>query len=318
MLIDNITLTVKAGDGGNGAVSFLRNGQVEKGGPNGGNGGDGGDVYFKGTTNVNDLSEFRFKKIIKAENGTDGGRFNLFGKNATHTTVLLPIGTDVFDKSTGKHFEINNDHPILVAKGGKGGRGNNEFKSATNQTPKFAEYGKRGKEKVMHLELKFIAEIGLVGLPNAGKSSLLGLLTNAKPKIGNFPFTTLEPNLGMLETHMIADIPGLIDGAAEGKGLGIKFLKHIEKTKLIIHCISTEEEDVTRAYNTVRNEFHNYSDNLLEKPEIILITKTDLVDEDGLKKKIKELKKKNNNVISCSIHDENSIKKLKKVIESSI
>lgn len=318
MLIDSITLTIKAGDGGNGKVSFLRNGQTSKGGPDGGNGGNGGNVYFQGSNNINDLSQFRYKKILKADDGVPGGNKKLFGKNADDLVIKLPIGTNVFDEYRNRSFDITDERLILVAKGGKGGLGNTEFKTATKQAPAFAEFGGKGVEKVMHLELKFIADIGLVGLPNGGKSSLLGLLTNAKPKIGNYPFTTLEPNLGMMDEHMIADIPGLIDGAAQGKGLGIKFLKHIEKTKILIHCISAIEEDMTKTYRTVRNEFKNYNEILLEKPEIILITKKDLISQDELDKKIKEMKKINKNVLSSSIYDESSIEELRKRIISSL
>ena len=318
MLIDDITLTIKAGDGGNGKVSFLRNGQTSKGGPDGGNGGNGGNVYFQGSNNINDLSQFRYKKIIKAEDGTPGGKNKLFGKNADDLIINLPIGTNVFDEYRNRSFEIIDDRKILVAKGGKGGLGNTEFKTSTKQAPKYAEFGGKGVEKIMHLELKFIADIGLVGLPNGGKSSLLGLLTNAKPKIGNYPFTTLEPNLGMMDKHMIADIPGLIDGAAEGKGLGIKFLKHIEKTKILIHCISAEEENMTKTYKTVRNEFKNYNELLLEKPEIILITKKDLITEKELTKKAKELKKINKNMLTSSIYDELSIDKLKQELSLAL
>ncbi len=343
MLVDNILLIVKAGNGGNGAVSFLRNGQKSRGGPDGGNGGNGGNIYLQGTHNLTDLREFRFKKKIKAEDGIPGDRKNLYGKNAPHATIYLPYGTQVTNKDTNESFEITNDDPVLIARGGIGGRGNNEFKSATNQAPKYAETGGIGEEKKLLLELKFIAEVGLVGLPNSGKSSLLAVLTNAQPKIGNFAFTTLEPNIGMMPArqspdgssrmaggparhgkqgiagggkHMIADIPGLIEGASEGKGLGIKFLKHIEKTKLLIHCIDAEEEKPEKIYETVRIEFGKYNPLLLEKPEIILITKKDLISEEMLGKRIKALSKKGRKVLTSSIYDENSLKSLKNAIET--
>mgnify|MGYP001609033016 CR=1 FL=1 len=318
MLVDSITLNIRAGNGGAGAVSFLRNGQKSRGGPNGGNGGAGGDIYLAGTHNVSDLSQFRFKKKIKAEDGVKGGINNLFGKNAKHTTILLPFGTQVTDTGKNETIEIIDQAPILIARGGKGGRGNNEFKSATNQTPKYAEKGELGEEKILNLELKFIADIGLVGLPNAGKSSLLAILTNAHPKIGNFPFTTIEPNVGMFENHMIADIPGLIEGASNGKGLGIKFLKHIEKTKLLVHCIDCKEENPLKAYETVRKEFENYSKYLLEKPEIILVTKTDLVSKDELDKRIRTLSKLKKPVLVSSIYDEKSLGNLKANIKNYI
>lgn len=316
MLVDSINLQIKAGNGGAGAVSFLRNGQKARGGPNGGNGGNGGSIYLLGTHNLSDLGEFRFKKKIKAEDGISGGRNNLFGKNAKHLTILLPLGTQVTDTETNETIEITDETPVLIAHGGKGGRGNNEFKSATNRTPTYAESGEEGEEKILNLELKFIADIGLVGLPNAGKSSLLKALTNAHPKIGNFPFTTTQPNIGMMSSHMIADIPGLIERASEGKGLGIKFLKHIEKTKLLIHCIDSMEPDPKKIYETVRTEFGQYNTLLLEKPEIILITKTDLVSNYAVKEKIKSLKKRGRKILTCSIYDPKSIGKLKEQIEA--
>lgn len=338
MLVDHIKLQIKAGSGGNGAVSFLRNGQKARGGPNGGNGGNGGSIYLQGNHNLSDLGQFRFKKKIKADDGKRGGRNNLFGKNAAHTTIFLPLGTQVIDENSNLIFEILDETSILIAKGGKGGRGNNEFKSSTNRSPAYAESGEIGEEKNLLLELKFIADVGLIGLPNAGKSSLLEVLTNAHPKIGNFPFTTVEPNVGMMpaspdgplrqstseasgqggENHMIADIPGLIEGAAEGRGLGIKFLKHIEKTKLLIHCIDATEKDFLKAYKTVRNEFEKYNTLLLEKPEIVLITKKDLVSETDLEKKMKNFEKLGLKVFTSSIYDETSLKNLTARIKSQI
>lgn len=283
MLVDNVTLTVKAGDGGNGAVSFLRNGMTSKGGPDGGNGGNGGNIYFQGTTNITDLREFRFKKRITAASGIPGKKKKLFGKNAPHTTIFVPLGTHITDIATGHSVEIiDTTTPILIAQGGIGGKGNDEFKSATNQTPMSFEEGTKGEEKILRIELKLIADIGLIGLPNVGKSSLLAALTNATPKIGNYPFTTLEPNIGMFDTNPIADIPGLIAGASLGKGLGITFLKHIEKTKMLVHCVDATQENVEEIYQIVRNEFEAYNPSLLEKPELIVLTKADLVDKKTL------------------------------------
>lgn len=239
MLIDNVTIQIKAGDGGDGASTFLRNGLTARGGPDGGNGGNGGNVYFQGSNNIRDLKEFRYKKKIQAEDGTPGRNQKMFGKNAPQLTVLVPLGTQITDETAGIVYEITDTtSPYLIALGGLGGRGNVEFKSATNQAPTFAEEGTKGEEKTLHLELKLIADIGLIGLPNAGKSSLLAVLTHANPKVGDYPFTTLEPNIGMLDTYALADIPGLIEGASHGKGLGIAFLKHIEKTKIIVHGFS--------------------------------------------------------------------------------
>ncbi len=317
MLVDNINLYIKAGKGGDGAATFLRNAVTPKGGPDGGNGGNGGNIYFQGSTNINDLREFRFKKKITAEDGVPGKHKKLCGRNAPHVTIYLPLGTRITDMGSGSVIERTNiTTPILLALGGKGGRGNTEFKSATNQTPLFAEKGILGEEKKLLLELRLIADVGLIGLPNSGKSSLLSVLTNATPKIGDYPFTTLEPNIGMLKNHPIADIPGLIEGASKGRGLGIEFLKHIEKTKVLVHCIDVTIENVQKAYETVRHEFAEHSISLLEKPEIILLTKTDLVDEKTIKNNIKILQKKGKKVLIASIYNPESLDSLKQSLEN--
>lgn len=323
MFVDSVTISVRAGKGGNGAATFRRDAQTAKGGPDGGNGGNGGNIYVQGSKNLNDLRQFRFKKSVQAENGIDGQGKNLFGKNAPHLTIYVPLGTQVTDLTNNRVFEIVDDtRNLLVVHGGKGGRGNYEFKSATNRTPTYAEKGEPGEEKQIHLELKILAQIGLVGLPNAGKSSLLSVLTNAKPAIGNYPFTTLEPNIGMMGTYAIADIPGLIEGASEGKGLGIKFLKHIEKTQVLVHCIDAADEHPETSYAVVREEFGKYSPALLEKPEIILVTKVDLASEEQIAAVVKRFKKSHAKVLTSSIYDEESIKKLKKtlltVVKSSV
>lgn len=316
MLVDNITLHIKAGNGGNGAATFLRNSQTAKGGPDGGNGGNGGNIYFQGSHNVSDLRQFRFQKKIRAQDGIGGKKKKLFGKNAEHVTVFVPVGTRITDQASGEIIEITDTKtPILIATGGKGGKGNDEFKSATNQTPMFAETGGVGEEKDLLLELRIIAEIGLIGLPNAGKSSLLAVLTNATPKIGDYPFTTLEPNIGMLGKHPIADIPGLIEGASTGKGLGISFLKHIEKTKILIHCIDSTDENPKKAYETIHKEFEQYNELLLNKPEIILLTKTDLSDAKTVEKAKKVFEKMGKKVLTSSIYDAESLEKLKQEIE---
>lgn len=314
MLVDNVSLYIKAGDGGNGALSFLRNGLTAKGGPDGGDGGNGGSIYFQASHNITDLREFRFKKKIVAIDGIPGKKKKLFGKNAPDVTIFVPIGTQITDTTTGKTYEITNTNTkVLLAHGGKGGRGNDRFKSATNQTPMFAEKGTLGERKDLLLELRLIADIGLIGLPNAGKSSLLAVLTHATPKIGDYPFTTLEPNIGVLteNTFMIADIPGLIEGASKGRGLGVTFLKHIEKTKLLIHCIDATDPEIEKTYQTVRAEFKAYNPLLLTKPEIILLTKIDLIDTKDLQKKIKLFQKKKKKILTCSIYDEKSLNLLK-------
>ncbi len=316
MLVDNVNLYIKAGNGGNGAATFLRNGMTSRGGPDGGNGGNGGNIYFQGSSNVNDLRVFRFKKKVIGEDGVAGKNKKLFGKNAEHTTVFVPLGTRITDTDSGKVFEITDTvTPILLAKGGVGGRGNTEFKSATNQAPQYAEEGTPGRARNLFLELKLIADIGLIGLPNAGKSSLLAVLTHAHPKIGNYPFTTLEPNIGMLNKYTIADIPGLIEGASVGRGLGVSFLKHIEKTKVLIHCIDSTDEEAKKTYETVRQEFKEYNALLLEKPEIILLTKTDISSKDLLDNNIKLFKKMGKTVLTCSVYDQDSIDALKKAVE---
>jgi GTP-binding protein len=287
-----------------------------KGGPDGGNGGNGGNIYFRGSTNINDLREFRYKKNITAENGVPGKNKKLFGKNAEHSTIYLPLGTRVTDTATNKIIEITDTvTPILAARGGKGGKGNVEFKSATNQTPRYAEKGTLGEVKKLFLELRIIADVGLIGLPNAGKSSLLSVLTNATPKIGNYPFTTLEPNIGVLNKHAIADIPGLIEGASKGKGLGVEFLKHIEKTKVLVHCIDSSSQDILKDYLTIRNEFKQYNSALLDKAEIILLTKTDLADREQIKKNFKILKKEKKPILTASIYDPESLETLKTALE---
>jgi GTP-binding protein len=307
MLVDNVTLAIKAGNGGNGKVSFFRN----RGGPDGGNGGNGGSIFFQGNRNMNDLHTFRFKKSLKAENGIQGGNKHTFGKNAPDMIIFVPLGTRITETDTGIIYEISDDKtPVLLARGGVGGRGNDEFKTSTNQAPQYAESGTLGQEKNLFLELRLIADIGLIGLPNAGKSSLLAMMTNASPKIGAYPFTTLEPNIGMLNKFTIADIPGLIEGASAGKGLGITFLKHIEKTQVLLHCIDVTDPDPVKTYNIVRHELAEHNPELLEKLEIILLTKTDLADEVNIEKSAKLFKKLGKDVLTVSVFDEVSLKKL--------
>jgi GTP-binding protein len=316
MLVDEVTITIKGGHGGRGAVHFKRNAQTPKGGPDGGNGGNGGSIYVQGLDDITGLKEFQYKKHIEAENGIHGGRQNLFGRNGKDTTVSLPIGTFVTDIETHEQWEIKNrTEKILVAKGGKGGRGNNAFKSATDQAPFYAEHGTVGQKRTLRLELKIIADIGFIGLPNAGKSSLLQAVTNAKPKIGNYPFTTLEPNVGVLDHIMLADIPGLIEGAHNGKGLGIKFLRHIEKTKILIHCIDSASETLIKDYQTVRHELETYNEALIAKREIILLTKTDLVNEQTLLDKIREIKKIGKQIMTISVYDQEAISSFKDMIK---
>lgn len=312
MLVDEVTITVISGNGGNGSPSLWHDGQTAKGGPDGGNGGNGGSIYFIGVTDLSALSTFRYKKEVQAENGENGAKQNRFGRNAKDLTIQVPIGTRITDKKSRKRYEIIDTFtPILVARGGLGGRGNHELKIAFKNSPRDAEKGASGEIKQLILELLIIADIGLIGLPNVGKSSLLSVLTSASPKIADYHFTTLEPNIGMMDSITIADIPGLITGASAGKGLGVKFLKHIEKTKLIVHCIDSTENDLLGSYNIIRDELTNYSPGLLEKTEIIVLTKADLLDKKVLTNKIKSLKKMGSNILTASIYDLDSINKLK-------
>jgi GTPase len=316
MLIDEVTIKVKGGNGGHGRVSFKRNAQTAKGGPDGGNGGNGGNLYFKGVNDFTALSQFAYTKSIAAEDGIGGGKQNLYGRNGLNKIISVPFGTVVTDLKNNQSFEITSEEAILVANGGKGGRGNNEFKSATIQAPKYRELGEPGEEKELRLELKLIADIGLIGLPNAGKSSLLQALTNANPKIGDYPFTTLEPNLGVFQGLVIADIPGLIEGASSGKGLGDKFLRHVERTKLLIHCIESTSSNLKADYEVIRRELRQFNPELLEKQEILVLTKTDLLSEGELKKKFKEIEKINNNALFTSVIDDKLMEEISlKILE---
>lgn len=313
MFIDEVVVVLKAGDGGNGAVSFRRNAQTPKGGPDGGNGGNGGSIYLQGTTNKADLSQFQYKKNIVGEHGTPGSKNNLFGKNGKDITISVPLGTRVTDIDTNNVIEIeNNTNRVLIAKGGRGGRGNNEFKTAVNQTPTEFEAGGKGETKKVKMELRLIADIGFIGYPNAGKSSLLAACTNAKPKIGNFPFTTLHPNLGTFKEIVLADIPGIIEGASKGKGLGIKFLKHIEKTKALVYCIDSTSENPLAIYTAIQKEFKQHDASLLNKSRVIVLTKIDLLTEDE-REKIRKLFK-NDSVIAVSIYQKDSLDTFKKML----
>ena len=308
MLVDNITIIVHAGRGGNGAATL----KPFKGGPDGGRGGNGGNIYIVGSANVNDLRQFRYKKKIVAGNGGNGARQNMFGRKAEDVIIQVPLGTRVSEAATNDAREVTDDVPFCIARGGIGGRGNAAFKSPTNQTPRTAEQGQPGEEKELLLELRLIAEIGLVGLPNAGKSSLLTVLTNARPAVAAYPFTTLDPTIGMLDTHPIADIPGLIEGASKGKGLGLDFLRHIEKTQILLHCIDATTTDPRGAYETIRNEFSKFNPGLLTKPEYIVLTKTDLVGPAAITALRKLFKQKK--IFTCSVYDEKAVASLKKNI----
>lgn len=302
MLLDKVEVTLKGGRGGDGKVSFKKIGR----GPDGGNGGRGGDLYVVSSSDLTLLNQFSRSNYVSAEEGIPGSFGDRSGRKGNDIEVILPVGTSIVNSESGKELFTLSEvgQKILLCKGGDGGFGNHEFANSRNTTPMSAQKGFEGQQVKAILNLKLIADFGLVGLPNAGKSSLLNELTGANAKIANYSFTTLSPNLGMFNGKVIADIPGLIEGASTGRGLGISFLKHIEKVKVIIHCLDATSLDYQKDYETVRNELGNYNPELLKKKEIILLTKTDLID-------MKKVFKKS---IPISIYDYNSIEKLKSLL----
>lgn len=313
MLIDDIKIEVSAGNGGKGCVAFNKN--LMSLGPAGGNGGKGGSVFFQGVSDLNALNQFRFKKQVNADNGREGKGQFCDGPDAKDLYIKIPVGTVIHNLDTGEDQEITKvGQEILIAKGGRGGRGNFQFRGSRNTTPKEFEEGKSGQKFNLRLELKMIADIGFVGLPNLGKSSLLNELTNANVKVANYQFTTLEPNLGVYNSLILADIPGLIEGASDGKGLGHKFLKHVERTKIIFHFLAADSEDITADYNTIKKELGAFNDTLLEKPEYILVSRSDMVTPEALKEKLKQAKKINKNAMPISIHNWDQIQKVKEIL----
>ena len=306
--VDEIDLEVISGDGGGGVVRWNQTRRNQKGGPNGGDGGRGGDVLIKGVRDSSLLGKYRGNTLFSAGHGGNGGQNSLHGEDGEDKIILLPIGSIVHLKEKGTTFELMNEEEIVVLKGGRGGLGNEHFKSSRNVTPTESTEGKSGESDVLEIELKLIADLGLVGFPNAGKSSLLNSLTNSRAKVGNYAFTTLDPNLGDLFGYIIADIPGIIEGASEGRGLGHKFLRHINRTKALVYCISAERDDQIAAFRALLGELVKY-DPLMEKlPFVILLTKTDLVSGEERNDMMKELKTLSDNVYSMSIHDEASVK----------
>ncbi len=313
--IDETKIKVKAGDGGDGVVRWLHTKETELGGPSGGDGGRGGDVYAKALRDVHLLSRYRAKKEAAAENGKDGQAKNLFGANGKDLELLLPVGSVITNIESGVKFSLNKEgERILLLSGGFGGRGNRSFKSSRNQSPDTATPGKPGQEATFFIEVELIAHIGLIGLPNAGKTSLLNELTSAHGKIGDYPFTTLEPSLGEMYGYIIADIPGLVEGAAAGKGLGHKFLRHIKRTKMLVHVISLENNDVLEAYQTIRKEIEQYDPELLKKKELVLLTKTDLKNDTEVKEAKKKLKKITSTIYAVSLLKDEDIKFLEKLL----
>ncbi len=313
MLVDDVKIQIKAGNGGRGAVAFNKN--LMSLGPAGGAGGSGGSIYFEGSPDLLLLGQFRFKKDVTAEDGEDGRGQFVDGRGGRDRVLRVPVGTIIHNLTTGEDKEIVKiGERLLIAKGGRGGKGNFHFRSSTNTSPKQFQPGTPGETSELRLELKLIADVGIIGLPNVGKSSLLNELTRAKAKVANYEFTTLEPNLGAYYELILADIPGLIEGASAGKGLGVKFLRHIERTRVLFHLVSAESPKPVADYKTVRKELGKFNKALLKKPEYVFLSRADNVDAPTLKKRVAALKKLNKNTLSLSVIDDESVKKVQKVL----
>ena len=323
--LDQVKIYVKAGNGGDGSPSFRREKFIEYGGPDGGDGGKGGSIILKSERNLNTLIDYRYQQHHKAERGENGMGQNRTGKSGEDLILKVPLGTQVFeeDNKTLIYDFTKSGETFTAASGGKGGLGNTRFKSSTNRAPRKFTKGLQGEEFTIWLQLKTIADIGIIGLPNAGKSSLLAAITNATPKIANYQFTTLNPNLGVASYDnkeiTIADIPGLIEGAHEGTGLGIQFLKHIERCKTILHLIDITVNDVEKAYNQVKNELSRYSSELMKKKELIVLNKVDLVEDEFVKEVTNDFSKKiNGEILLLSTLDKNSVSKIKAKLISNV
>ena len=302
MFIDYTKIIIKSGDGGNGAVTFRREKYVAAGGPDGGDGGNGGNVYFQVDKDKNTLIDFKYNKKFKAKNGENGSGSHCNGKYGENLYIKVPIGTVVKDIETGKIVaDLSKPNQTeLILKGGRGGRGNSHFKTSTRQAPRFSEDGEKGEEKEVILELKLLADVGLLGFPNVGKSTFLKAVTDAKPKIANYHFTTIEPNLGVVKTKdgdgiVIADIPGIIEGASEGVGLGIQFLRHVERTRLLLHFLDVsgqEGRNPVEDFYAINKELKKYSEKLTTRKQIIVANKVDVMQDETLRKEVEELAKK--------------------------
>ena len=319
--LDQAKIYIKAGNGGSGSASFRREKFIEFGGPDGGDGGDGGSVIIESDRNLNTLIDFRYAQHFKAQHGKNGSKRNRTGANGENLILKVPVGTQIYeeDNNTLIYDFTKNKERYLVASGGKGGLGNVRFKSSVNRAPKKKTNGKNGEEFWIWLQLKVIADIGIIGKPNAGKSSLLSALTRAKPKIANYPFTTLNPNLGVTyydrKEVTLADIPGLVEGAHKGIGLGDKFLRHIERCKVLLHLIDLSENNLEKTYKEITKELSSYDKKLTKKKEIIFFNKSDLFDNDEIKKKLENFKKKINAKYEIiSVFSSKDIQKTKKLL----
>lgn len=314
MLVDETYITVTGGKGGDGRSSFFPG--KGKTSPDGGTGGDGGNVIVRMNPQMYSLHRFAEQKIFKAEPGGLGQGFRRQGKAGKDLILEMPLGTSLIDQETREVIELTKQRTeFIICHGGKGGRGNDCFKSSTNVAPRYAEDGRPGEERHFKLVMKMIADYGLVGLPNAGKSSLLNELTKARARVADYAFTTLEPNLGAINGKIMADIPGLIEGASHGKGLGVRFLKHIEKVSLLIHCIAADSKDVLKDYEVVEKELEAFQPGLTKKSEIILLTKIDLVTESEVKKKIKALSVFEKKIFPISIYDWDKLQEFKSLLK---
>lgn len=318
--VDELTIDARAGDGGDGVVRWLHEKGKEYSGPAGGNGGDGGDIYIRGVADISLLGRYRGEKRFEAEGGGDGEGKQKHGRRGEDLYIDLPVGALVKNRSTGEEFELlSAGQTQLILKGGRGGAGNAVFKSSINRTPMQSTSGGEGEGATLYIELRIIADVGLVGLPNAGKTSLLNTLTNAGGKVASYAFTTLDPNLGALYGLIIADIPGLIEGASAGKGLGFKFLRHIARTKLILHCVSLESRDPLADYQVVRRELGDFEGSVLaQKPEIIVLTKSDTREASEIESIRTLFKKERETVLAVSILDDASIKNLQDTLLKSL
>lgn len=317
MLIDDVTIEVIAGNGGDGSVAF--NANMKELGPTGATGGNGGSVFCEGVADIGALARWRNTKTAAAGNGEVGGMQHRDGKDGADIVFPVPVGTVLHNLDDGTDQEITAiGQRILLAKGGKGGHGNFHFRSATNTSPKKFKPGTPGQHWHIRLELKLIADVGLIGLPNAGKSSLINELTRAQQKVANYPFTTLEPGLGTYYELVLADIPGLIEGASSGKGLGIKFLRHVERTRTLVHLVSCQTEDPVADWRAIRTELDAYNAALLEKPEYVLLTKTDLVDAATVEKFQEQFRKEGIEAIPFSIHDPDAIARIEALLRTLI